>query len=233
MSQATVAPAVEVTLVSGPTTEGDIDTFELLHARRALKRYRAHLGRQGRLDLVAADVAEGNAALRRYAQASEGRFTSGTTILRVRGIRAQQFLTWMNAAFSADEEVLLSAEPEHFAMIGQEDGTFTVVENLGPYVCSFSMGGWTPQLEPWAEVADELLPADTFPFKMSSDLILEDETVIGRALTQFGDTEDGLMAHLTISMPAEAPAEVLEHHLQHFSVEFKNWFIAAGADTSR
>ncbi|MFD9490541.1 hypothetical protein ACFWA1_03590 [Streptomyces sp. NPDC060005] len=57
-------PAVTVTLESGPTGAGSIDDFELFYARRALDRFRVRLGRQGLLDLLAADIEEGNAFLR-------------------------------------------------------------------------------------------------------------------------------------------------------------------------
>ncbi|MFF7327543.1 hypothetical protein ACGFZO_00005, partial [[Kitasatospora] papulosa] len=66
-----------VTLTSGPAGPGSIDDFELFYARRALHRFRARLGRQGLLDLLAADIEEGNALLRESARASDGTFQGG------------------------------------------------------------------------------------------------------------------------------------------------------------
>ena len=77
--------------------------------------------------------------------------------------------------------------------------------------------------------AEELLPESEFPHKMSSNLFLADGTVVGRALTQFGDTTDGFTAHLTVYVPATCPQDVLGHHLRHYAVEFRNWIIAAAA----
>ncbi|MFG3178528.1 hypothetical protein ACGFZC_26200 [[Kitasatospora] papulosa] len=68
---------VAVTLTSGPAGPGSIDDFELFYARRALHRFRARLGRQGLLDLLAADIEEGNAFLRESARASDGTFQGG------------------------------------------------------------------------------------------------------------------------------------------------------------
>ncbi|MFE9825826.1 hypothetical protein ACFYSH_27450 [Streptomyces sp. NPDC005791] len=221
--------SVAVTLESGPTGPGSIDDFELFYARRVLNRFRARLGRQGLLDLLAADIEEGNSFLRESARTSDGQFEAGTTVLSARGLTSGEFLAWMETAFAADENALLTAHPEHYAMTPAGDGSFNVVENIGPYVCSFYMGGWGTDSMAWAADAQELLPETEFPHKMSSNLFLADGTVVGRALTQFGDTADGFTANLTVYMPTSCPKDVLEHHLRHYAVEFRNWICAAAA----
>ncbi|MFJ4121145.1 hypothetical protein ACIP3U_07380 [[Kitasatospora] papulosa] len=218
---------VAVTLTSGPAGPGSIDDFELFYARRALHRFRGRLGRQGLLDLLAADIEEGNAFLRESARASDGTFQGGTTVLTARGLSSAEFLGWMDKAFAADENALLDAHPEHYVMAPEADGSFHVVENIGPHVCSFFMGGWGTDAMAWAADADELLPEPEFPHKMSSNLFLADGTVVGRALTQFGDTAEGFTASLTVHVPAACPQDVLEHHLRHYAVEFRNWILAA------
>ena len=222
-------PPVTVTLQSGPTGFGSIDDFELFYARRALDRFRTRLGRQGLLDLLAADIEKGNAFLRDSARASDGSFTAGTTVLAAQGLSSGEFLAWMEKAFAGDERALLEAHPEHYVMAPEADGSFNVVENIGPHVCSFYMGGWGTDAMAWAADAAELLPESEFPHKMSSNLFLSDGTVVGRALTQFGDTADGFTASLTVYVPASCPQDVLEHHLRHYAVEFRNWIIAAAA----
>ncbi|MEU4659346.1 hypothetical protein AB0G32_36365 [Streptomyces sp. NPDC023723] len=220
---------VTVSLQAGPTGAGDIDDFELFYARRAVDRFRRRLGRQGLLDLLAADIEEGNTFLRQSALASEGGFKGGTTVLQTQGLTAGEFLAWMEGAFAGDEHVLLAAHPEHYVMAPGEGGAFHVVENIGPHVCSFFMGGWGTDAMAWAKDADALLPDADFPHKMSSNLFLADGTVVGRALTQFGDTADGFTAHLTVYVPTACTQDVLEHHLRHFAVEFRNWIVAAAA----
>jgi len=223
------SPPVTVTLVAGPTGTGSIDDFELFYARRALDRFRTRLGRQGLLDLLAADIEEGNAFLRESARTSDGSFKAGTTVLETRGLTSAAFLAWMDKAFAGDDEsVLLAAHPEHYVM-GTDAVGARVVENIGPHVCSFYMGGWGTDAMAWAADADELLPESEFPRKMSSNLFLADGTVVGRALIQFGDTPDGFTASLTVYFPATCPDDVLEHHLRHYAVEFRNWIIAAAA----
>ncbi|MDI5963435.1 hypothetical protein [Streptantibioticus silvisoli] len=228
MTTTQTSPPVTVTLESGPSGSGSIDDFELFYARRALDRFRTRLGRQGLLDLLAADIEEGNNFLRDSARASDGRFTAGTTVLSTRGLTSAAFLAWMDKAFAGDEHALLAAHPEHYVM-GTDAIGARVVENIGPHVCSFYMGGWGTDAMAWAVDADELLPESEFPHRMSSNLFLADGTVVGRALIQFGDTADGFTASLSVYFPAAAPDDVLEHHLRHYAVEFRNWIVAAAA----
>lgn len=222
-------PPVTVTLASGPTGTGSIDDFELFYARRALRLLRTRLGRQGMLDLLAPDIEEGNAFLRESARASGGGFRGGTTVLATRGMTSGAFLGWMGKAF-ADENVLLAAHPEHYVMGDEPDGSVRIVENVGPHVCSFFMGEWAAEAMAWASDAAELLPETGFPHKKASNLYLSDGTVIGRVLIQFGDTDDGFSSHLTVYLPTACPEDVLEHHLRHFAVEFRNWIVLASAD---
>ena len=89
------SPPVTVMLESGPTGAGTIDDFELFYARRALDRFRAGLGRQGLLDLLATDIEEGNAFLRESALSSDGTFKAGTTVLATHGLTSGAFLAWV------------------------------------------------------------------------------------------------------------------------------------------
>ncbi|MFD7535172.1 hypothetical protein [Streptomyces sp. NPDC059819] len=228
MTDTQTSPPVTVTLESGPAGPGSIDDFELFYARRALDRFRTLLGRQGLLDLLAADIEKGNAFLRESARTSDGRFKAGTTVLAARGLTSGAFLAWMDKAFAGDGSALLAAHPEHYVM-GTDDIGARVVENIGPHVCSFYMGGWGTDAMAWAEDAEELLPESEFPRKMSSNLFLTDGTVVGRALIQFGDTAEGFTANLSVYFPVTCPDEVLDHHLRHYAVEFRNWIVAAAA----
>lgn len=149
--------------------------------------------------LLGEDIKAGNAFLRDRAKASAGKLTSGTTVLAVRGLKAAQFVQWLESRFS-DENILLAGEPEHYVIAPNPDSTVTIVENFGPHVCRVVLPGFG--------------------------------TVVGRVLTQFGDTADGFNANLTCYFPAACPEAIVEQHRQHLAVEFRNWIVAA-ADARR
>ncbi|MFC8491507.1 hypothetical protein ACFUJU_11995 [Streptomyces sp. NPDC057235] len=146
-------------------------------------------------------------------------------MLAAQGLTSGESLARMDEAFAGEERVLLAAHPEHHVMGTDEIGA-RVVENLGPHVASFYMDGWGTDALDRAEDADELLPEAEFPRKMPSNLFLADGTVVGRALIRFGDTTDGLTAHLAVRFPVTCPGEILDHHLRHYAVEFRNWIVA-------
>jgi hypothetical protein len=225
--QTTTSFAVE--MVSGPSAPGRVEDFELFHARRVLARLKAVIGRQGLLDLLAAEIEEGDAFLREQARLSDGKFRSATTVLAARGIKAGQFLHWMDKSFS-NEPVLLAAEPDHYAFVPNPDSTVTVVENIGPYVCRVQLPAYDAAPSWSAEAAQELLPESEYPFRRIADVRLADGTIVGRVMTQFGDTEEGFNANLTAYFPAACPEEIFEHHRQHLAVEFTNWIAGAAAE---
>lgn len=226
--------ACSVELVSGPMTSGGIDGHELAHARRALARLKSLVGHRGLLDVLDEDITEGNAFFRELAARSDGQHRSATAVLAVRGqLKAAPFLRWLEDAFS-DENVLLAAEPEHYAFTTHPDGSVTVVENVGPYVACVRLPGFDDEIqipddEEAARTIPELLPAAEYPFRRLARISLPDGTAIGRMLVQCGDTDEGFNASLTVYFPAECPDEVFEGHRRHLAVEFRNWIVAAAA----
>lgn len=222
------AASASVEIAAGPTASLSAESLELLHARQVLAKLESRLGRQGFLDLFASDIKEGNDFLRDMAVASGGQLKPATTVLAVRGVKAAHFLHWLDVSFG-DESILLAAEPDHFVIVRNPDSTVTVVENLGPYVCSIQLPAYDAAANWTAETIDELLPESDYPYRRIADMSLDDGTVVGRMLTQFGDTEEGFTASLTVYFPVTCPDEVFEHHRQHLAVEFSNWILGAAA----
>jgi hypothetical protein len=217
---------LRIDLVSGPTGEGTVDDYELFYARRVLGHLKTVIGRQGLLDLLADDLKKGEAFLRESAEKSKGEVRPATTVLAVTGLLAAEFNEWMDQAVN-DEATMLAAQPEHFVMDGRPDGTVHLVENFGPHICScivaFGEGA------EWAATVPEFLPEADYPFKKIATIKLEDGTMVGRVLSQFGDTTDGFSASVSIYFPAACPDELFEHHRRHLAVEFTNWIKAAAA----
>jgi hypothetical protein len=55
-------------------------------------------------------------------------------------------------------------------------------------------------------------------------------TVVGSISNSFDDEPDGFTARLSATLPATCGPEVIEQHLQHFAVEFRNWILTAAAE---
>ncbi len=224
----TTVTTTTVELVSGPSSPGRAEDFELQHARRVLARLKALVGRQGLLDLLADDIEQGNAFLREQAEISQGELRSATTRLAVRGLKAVQFLRWLETCF-ANEPALLAAEPDHFVIAPNPDGSVSVIENLGPYVAHVQLPAYDAAAKWEGPALAERLPESEYPFHRIASMSLPDGTVVGRMLTQFGDTSEGFNASLTCYFPVSCPEEIFEHHRQHLAVEFTNWILAAAA----
>lgn len=217
---------LRIDLKSGPTGGNSVADYELFYARRALAHMKKVIGRQGLLDLLADDLKEGEDFLREYAEKSNGEVRPATTVLAVTGMTASEFTDWMDQAVT-NEATMLAAHPEHFVMDGRADGTVHLVENFGPHICSCIVAfGEGSQ---WAPTAPEFLPDADYPYKKIATIKLADGTIVGRVLSQFGDTEDGFTASLSIYFPAACPDDLFEHHRRHLAVEFSNWIRAAAA----
>ena len=215
-----------VELVSGPTAPGGLADFELAHARLVLAQLKDLLGRQGLLELLAAETEKGNAYLRDMAELSRGELRATTIVLQARGIKAAPFLQWLGKAFD-DEPALLAAEPDHYAMFLNPDSTVSVVERLGLHASRVLLPAFGKAVSWTADTASHLLPESQYPFRRIADITLGDGTIVGRMLNQFGDTDEGFTAHITAFFPAACPEEFFEHHRQHIAVEFANWIKAA------
>ena len=214
-------PATSVRL-AGEDDDRSIEGFEVVAARRALALLKQKLGRERLLELLTEEIAAGDAYLREQVAASSGREIAGTTILRARGLTAAQFTGWLSVAFGR-EDVLLAGHPEHYS-IHAADGRVNIVETLGEHVCSFFMREWDDA----AKAADPL--PDDAPRGRRSHLVLADGTVVGTIANAFVEEPDGFTAHLSVTLPESCGPDVVEHHLQHFAVEFRNWILGAAAE---
>lgn len=222
----TTAPKHWVRL-AGEDSDGSIERFELAAAHRALALLKSRLGRERLLDLVADEIAAGTAYLRDQVMRSSGEETTGTTTLRAHGITTAQFTGWLGQAFGR-EDVMIAGHPEHYS-IHAAGGRVNIVEALGDQVCSFFMKEWDE-----AAIPGENAPPtdDGATHRRRSRMVLEDGTVIGSIANSFYDEQEGFTAHLTVSLPVSCGADVVEHHLQHFAVEFHNWILQAAAEHS-
>ncbi len=220
-----LAPAVHL---AGEDSDATIDRLELRSARRALGLLKGKLGRARLLEVVQDEVSLGDAFLREHVQRSDGQQTTGTTTLRAYGISAAQFTFWLMQAFGR-EDVLVAAHPEHYSIHSEADGLVHIVETLGDHVCSFFLREWDDS----AITGQDLLAAgDGATDARRSHLVLDDGTVVGTIATSFEEAPDGFTAHLSVSLPRTCGPAVIDQHLEHFAVEFRNWILTAAAEQS-
>nr|WP_296773514.1 hypothetical protein [Rhodococcus sp. (in: high G+C Gram-positive bacteria)] len=123
------------------------------------------------------------------------------------------------------EDVLLAGHPEHYSIHAGPEGV-NIVETLGDYVCSFYMHPWDDAATP-----DVDLPTDgAAPRGRRSRMALEDGTVIGTISNEYADVPGGFEVSLSVTLPKSCGRDVIEHHLEHFAVEFRNWILTAAAE---
>ncbi|WP_375423048.1 hypothetical protein [uncultured Friedmanniella sp.] len=224
-TMSTTGPSVRL---NEETDDSSITGFEVVAARRALALLKRRLGRERLLELLRDEVAAGTTFLRTNVERSAGQQITGATRLRARGIGANAFAGWLSTAFGR-EDVLLAAHPEHYS-IHAGGGRVNIVETLGDHVCSFFMREWDESATPEPTPASE---DDGYgPPARRSHLVLEDGTVVGSIANWFRDEEDGFTLRLSVTLPSTCGPEVVEHHLQHFAVEYRNWILAAAAELS-
>lgn len=221
--QATSAATKPSVHPAGEDDDHSIERFELAAAHRALALLKGTLGRDRLLHLLCDEIAAGETFLRTHVGRSAGQETTGTTILQAHGLSSAQFTGWLGQAFGR-EDVLLAGHPGHYS-IHASAGRVNIVETLGDHVCSFFMQPWNDALALPAPAPD-----GTPPTTRRSRILLEDGTIVGSITNTFRDEGDGFTAHLSVTLPLTCGEEVVEHHLQHFAVEFHNWILSAARE---
>ncbi|KAK5694427.1 hypothetical protein LTR17_024819 [Elasticomyces elasticus] len=207
--------------IVGELHDRNIDQYELISARRALRLLKGNLGQDRLCDLIKEQVAKGNKLFRDHVERSGGRTETGTITIEATNLTVTDFCAWLSRAFTR-QDVLIAAQPEHYLMDMVDSHGPHVVETLGDHVVGFHTGGW-----------DESQVAESGGVdRRQSTLTLDDDgTVFGSVSTAFFEAPDGMSAELSITLPATSAPEAIEQHLQHFSVEFRSWMLMAAAES--
>lgn len=222
MTTTTTTATTPTVRLAGADHDATIEGYEVRAARRALALLKTTLGRERLLGLLGDEIDAGTAYLREHVERSSREEISGTTTLRAHGISAAGFTGWLAQAFGR-EDVLIAGHPEHYS-IHAAGGRVNIVETLGDHVCSFYMLPWDDAKSP---VQQQAVAADGAVHRRRSRMALEDGTVFGSIANAFSDEADGFVAQLSVTLPVTCGQEVLEHHLEHFAVEFRSWILRA------
>ena len=208
--------------IGGEVDGRNIDRYELVSARRALRLLKRKLGHDRLHDLVREAIAEGNALLRDHVRRSEGHQATGTIAIEACNLTAAAFSEWMIRAF-ARQDVLIDAQPEHYLMDMADPHGPHVVETLGDHVVGFYMAGWDESQVDGGK-------SDSTDRRRSLLKLDDDGTVFGSVSTAFLEAPHGMTAELSVTLPATSAPGAVEQHLQHFSVEFRSWMLMAAAE---
>ncbi len=209
-------------LIAGRTLDDvAIRDIELTRARRALAYLKAKIGNAAMRDLLKDDLVHTQARNRQWVEASGGRWKSGTLELVVPGPAAAVFHGYFMTMMKEDRQPELRAgHPEHFMNVPLGPHA-EVIENVGqddlPWFIRLDFT--SPDTEfsaPW----DPAYPAE---HRLGAFINDADGLRIGSAIHEMRDAEDGLHIKLTIILPDAAPNAMIDGHLQHFAVEFRNW----------
>ncbi len=200
------------------SNQGILDA-ELARARHALAYLKQKIGNDHMRELLREDLLTMTGRVQQWLRASGGAWQCGSVELIVPGPSAAGFREWYADAMSKGWEVDLRAgHPEHFINHPVDD-SIEVIENIGETEL------------PW-HIFYRSLPEDAqlpsawdsaFPIHFAAEIVDADGTRVGYSMRELRDEEDGMHMKLTSHLPAAAPPGLLERHLHHFSIEYRNW----------
>jgi hypothetical protein len=196
----------------------DLDAEELARAHGALAYLKAKIGNDRMRELLADDLATMTERTGRWSKESKG-WKSANFKLIVPGPGATAFHSWFLQMMKEDRQLeLRAAHPDHFMNIPL-GGTAKVIENVGEDNLP-----WYIELEFTSD--EERFPVTWDPSyqeRLGAVIFNADRVQIGSAMHEMRDTSEGTEISLTIILPDAAPDSLLEGHLRHFAVEFRNW----------
>lgn len=164
-----------------------------------------------------------------YVAESQGKWKSGYTDVIMPGLTYEEYHSWFMGRLAAHDEIALQmGHPDHYlnAMSKTEAKTVEIIENLGEDDL------------PWYLIG-EFVDADTVPLERDMEYPEEfclkikssNGIVLGYAAHEFKNDENGdCDIKLTIILPEKAPDSLVVGHLNHFTVEFRNWYSMALAE---
>ena len=203
-----------------PITNDDINVWELDRARHALAYLKRKLGNEAMRDLLRDDLAQMMVQVRGWVEASGGAWQTGSVELIVPGPNSREFRAWYDHAMAnAWEPELRAGHPEHFVSHPDAVGSIEVVENIGETELPWRV--FYRSLPPDAAYPSAWDPR--YPVHFGAELIDSEGLRVGFSMRELRDADDGLHLKLTSHLPAAAPRELMQRHIHHFSIEYRNW----------
>lgn len=210
-------------------SENEIKDMELARCQKALTFLKAKV-RPDIMEFLSEELAITTKRSEEYVNLSNGEWKSASVLVNMPNLSGQEHHTWFMEAVK-DEIKLQKAHPDHYmnAAFSSEKLMVKIIENVGEDDL------------PWY-LLGTFVAADTVPFERD----LEYPTVFCLKAKSQNDVTILFAAHeykvnennigqikLTIILPKAAPDSILLGHLNHFSIEFRNWYLAALVSLNR
>lgn len=199
----------------------DLDAEELTRAQGALAYLKARIGNDKMRELLADDLAETTKRTEAWAADSTGWKNASFTLV-LPGPDAVTFHQFFLSLMQQDRELEMRAgHPDHFLNHPVEGGAggAQVIENLGeddlPWYIDLT---FSTDQDKYPVSWD-----DAYPERVGAIIFNSNGTQIGSAMHEMRDTSDGMEIKFTVILPNAAPDALLDGHLRHFAVEWRNW----------
>lgn len=197
----------------------DIVKLELARAKGALEFIKAKIGNERMRELLDDEVRLSADRTAEWARQSGGAWRSGVLELVVPGPSAKAFHGFFMTMMKENrQDELRAAHPDHFMNVPLP-GRAEVIENVGEDDIP-----WFIHLEFTDDPAK--FPTtwdDSYPERLGAIIRNVDGVLIGSAMHEMKDADDGTHIRLTITLPEAAPEALVRGHLEHFAVEFGTW----------
>ena len=155
--------------------------------------------------------------------ASKGKRKFCITEIEMSGISAKEIIDGIDDLMliqsRKNDEVNLSACPEHYVLRPLGENTLEVIETTGnsPLPVQFF-------IEYNNEAGIQTSRDYSYEYQSTGIARLKDGTLLGGVRHQFKETKDGFKARLVVEFPSSCPDSIIKSHQMHLACEFSYWF---------
>lgn len=208
-------------------TESDVLAMELARTKKALYYLREKIGKDNIKKLLADNISQSTRDMEEWVAVSNNEWKSQSMTLFYPSCTVQHFLEYfLGLRATGNFYELQIAHPEHFYInVDTETSISEIVECLGEDENPWHIfGGMIPnhQLPCSLEASNNSCDVElSFEFKSPNNVI----TVYSNY--KYKNVDGGMEMILTIILPEKCPDRLLKGHMNHFSIEYRNWLIAS------
>lgn len=154
---------------------------------------------------------------------SRGKRKFSITEIEMSGISAKEIIegidTLMLTQSRKNDEVNLSACPEHYVLRALGENTLEVIETTGnsPLPVQFF-------IEYGNQIGIQTVRDYSYEYESTGVARLKNGVLLGGVRHQFKETKGGFKARLVVEFPSICPNSLIKAHQMHLACEFSYWF---------